>query len=260
MYAPNISSSFFSPLTIVLVVAFVLIIIGVIFLLVAVVRMNTRLRYLTYPVYDEIVKEAQRKATDILNTAEEKRRDIISAAEEAATQLLTNKESEFEKFRTEYTQQLSALVKKDTDAFTIQETMINNMSEQLTEKIKNHIALVDASLKKEREQFDISAARASEQLTNSFSGLDAEAKKEYQALEETVRAHVTDGIEKEITEAKNAIEVYRKERIALVTRDITSLVAETARIALGKTLSFDEHRDIILHALEDAKKSGVFSV
>lgn len=260
MYVPYISPVFLSPLTIMFVVAFVLIVIGVFFLVVAVVRMNTRLRYLTYPVYDEVVKEAQKKATDILNTAEEKRRDIITAAEEAATQLLTNKESEFEQFHADYTQQFATLIKKNSDVFKAQGTAISELSERLTEEIKNHTTLVATDLERERKHFDMAASDASEHLVSSFADLEVQAKKEYQILEETVRAHVMEGVEKEIIEAKNIIEIYRKERIALVTRDITNLVAETTSIALGKTLSFEEHRDIILQALEDAKKTGVFSL
>ncbi len=260
MYTSSFFSEFFSPLGIILTVVAVLIVLGVSLLLVAVVRMNTRLRYLTYPVYDEIVKKAERKATDILNTAEEKRRDIITAAEEAATKLLTDKRSEFEKFHTEYAEQFSELAKKGSDALAAQTEMIAHQSEQLTEIVKKHLATTDETLGKEQARFGEVAARAAEQFEHSFADLAAQAREEQHARAAEMQARVVEGIEKEITETKNAIAVYRKERMALVDRNSISLVTETTRIVLGKTLSFEEHRDIILRALEDAKKSGIFAV
>ncbi len=259
MYGLSIPSSFSSPLGIMLIVVSVLIALGILLLLVAVVRMNTRLRYLTYPVYDKIVKEAQRKATDILNNVYEKKRDIIAAAEEAATRLLADKENEFEKFHAEYAERFSALEKKGADAFNTQTTIVSHLSEQLTEVVKKHLAIADETLKKEDTRFDEITTHASKQLEHSFANLAATAEKEYQKHSAEIQTRVADGIEKEISEAKKAIAVYRQERIALVDRNSVSLVTETARAVLGKALSFEEHRDLILRALEDAKKAGVFT-
>lgn len=59
-------------------------------------------------------------------------------------------------------------------------------------------------------------------------------------------------------EANRQVEEYKNSRLKLVDDQIKKVVEKTSRDILGKTLSLEDHEQLIKNALEQAKKEGVF--
>lgn len=248
-----------SPFGIALLATLVLLGVGFFALIIVVVRMNAQLRYLTYPVYDSVIKEANEHATRILEQAEEQRRVIEAAAHEAASKLLANMQQESDELNVTYEKQLEALVARGTEALAAQSAAIAKHSEQLSKSVQHSAIAFDGTLKSAHEHFVAIASDMPARLEKSFGEIDAAARKEYQTAEEEVQKRITEAVDKEITAAQKAAEAYRTSRMELVDKDIVRLVADTARIALGATLSLDEHRDLVIQALTRAKEEGIFT-
>ncbi len=101
----------------------------------------------------------------------------------------------------------------------------------------------DKNLEIVRQEMRKIGSQTAASILEVAKGLDAMLKKN---LEEQFAAISTE------------VEGYRRARLALVDERILTLVGETTQIALGKQLSMEEHADLILKALEEAKSSGVF--
>jgi len=54
------------------------------------------------------------------------------------------------------------------------------------------------------------------------------------------------------------VEEYRSERLAKVDEQIYQILQNVTEKVLGKTLSLDKHQDLIIQALEKAKKENIF--
>ncbi|HQU08243.1 MAG: hypothetical protein B7X04_04075 [Parcubacteria group bacterium 21-54-25] len=248
-----------SPLGIALLAVLVLLTIGLFALMVAVLRMNTRLQYLTHPVYDEIVKEANEKAERILAEAERQGRAIQAVAEEEASKLLNDRTQESEQLRSAYQKQLEDLGTRGAAALAAQNDATSAQTKRIADAAAEHLTALEAAFRNERERLASALDAATKQLTQSFTELETAAHGEQQTFAQTTRARLLDAVEKEIAAATEAVTAYRQSRIELVERDIVRLVTETTRIALGTTLSLDEHRDLVLQALANAKQAGVFT-
>lgn len=68
---------------------------------------------------------------------------------------------------------------------------------------------------------------------------------------------VEEKIEEEYEQAKKEIEAYREERLKKVEDQIYNIIQNVSTLVLGKALSAQEHEQIILEALEKAKKQKV---
>ncbi len=101
----------------------------------------------------------------------------------------------------------------------------------------------DKNLEIVRQEMRKIGSQTAASILEVAKGLDALLKKN---LEEQFAAISTE------------VEGYRRARLALVDERILTLVSETAQIALGKQLSVEEHADLVLKALDEAKSSGVF--
>lgn len=55
------------------------------------------------------------------------------------------------------------------------------------------------------------------------------------------------------------IEQYKKARLTQVDKSIADIILQIARKVLVKEINRDEHEKLVMKALEDAKKSGMFS-
>lgn len=55
------------------------------------------------------------------------------------------------------------------------------------------------------------------------------------------------------------IEEYKKARLTQVDKSIADIILQIARKVLVKEINRDEHEKLVMKALEDAKKSGMFS-
>ncbi len=247
-----------SPFMMTLLAVFLFLIFGFFVLVAVIIRLNVRLRYITYPVYDQIVKKAQSKANDIINDAQTHAQSIRISAQETAEKIISDRKDENEKFREEYTKHFEEIVAHGKDVLTNQSAELTKLSQKMVDEFKEQSIAANVLVHKKSELISNTLSEESEQIKQSFAEMNIRTAKEQCILIEEIKKNVSEEIAKEISIARDAITAYKKERFNLLDREIVELVKETARIALNKTLSLREHRDQILIALKEAKQNGIF--
>ncbi len=239
-------------------VVFLFLVIGFFVLVAVIIRLSTRLRYITFPVYDQVIKEAQSKAGVIINDAQVQSRSVISSAQETAEKIISERKDENEKFREKYTKHFDEIVTQGRDILAKQSTELAGLSKNMVDEFKKSVLTAEVLIHKNSDLISETLSEESEQLKRAFADISAKTQEEQQALIEETKRHVSEEIAKEISMAHDVIATYKKERLALLDREVVGLIEETARIALNRTFSLREHRDQILVALDEAKKEGVF--
>lgn len=235
-----------------------LIVIALLVLVAMVIQLSTRLRHLSTPIYDQIVGQAQEKAQHVLEEAENEARALRAAAQTAADKLLSDRKLADDQLSASYANHFKELIAHADAALAAQAEEVQKHSTRFSEqfaKFGNDIAL---SLKEEGERVQAASAKEIESMHSVFADLAARAAKEQDALVAQMRKQVADLFEKEAQGVREQIAAYRKERSVAIDQNAVALVEETARIALGKAISVQEHRDIVLAALEQAKRDGIF--
>lgn len=253
-----LTAIFSSPIMTALFAMLVFLIFGFLVLVFTVVRMSVQLRYITYPVYDRVIKEAQSKANGIIDDADTQSRTIRSAAQEAAEKILSDRKEENEKLQKEYTKHFEEIISTGKTTLVEQSSALVRISENMEEEFKKYALAAETLAHKESDIITAAATEESERIKQSFATMDIRAAEEHSALVEETKKRVSDEIAKEITAVKNTLDIYRQSRFDLLDKEIVNLIEKTVQIALSKTFSFKEHREQILVALEQAKKEGVF--
>lgn len=206
-----------------------------------VIQFGTRLHYLATPLFDRTVKEAQERAEHILVDAREQGSAIRMQAQMEAEKIFTNRKEEDEKFRTEQAAHLEEITLHAKDLLT------------------KHVQVAEKMLRDEAESMRQTFAKENESMKQTFADVGAQVQHEYKEFTAEIKKRMSDEMAKEIDLARQAVTIYKQERFGMLDKEIVGLVEDTARIALHKSLSLDEHRGIILDALAEAKRQGVFS-
>jgi len=71
-----LTTNIFSPSMILFLAIFLFLILGFFILVAVIIRLSAQMKYITYPVYDQVIKEAQSKATKIIGDATEQSQSI----------------------------------------------------------------------------------------------------------------------------------------------------------------------------------------
>lgn len=225
-------------------VVFILLLIIVVLLILLVVN-NRRMHDLTYPVYDYIVKQAESKAQEITQEAMEKSRAMVRDAEKEGLKMVEQEKLESSKIEKEYAEKLAGLEQETEKMLGTYTEAIQNDMKRLSEGLEKRVA---ESISKNEQFLQGETQKLSTQLSGTFSTLEANAKEQ-----------IRNNVERELISVKKLVETYRQERFALIDHEIMSLIERTTSIALQKTLSLEDHTELIYRALEEAKTKNVFS-
>lgn len=247
------------PLTSVLVAVLVIVLLVLAGLIVFVLQLGTRLKYLTAPVYDHIVKEAEEKAEAILTEAREKSRSIRATAQEVAEKESAERALEDEAFRKEQEKRLETITDHAAQLLTKQSESVSRLSASLEESLRSEALAAQKKATDAGTALSETLAREASAFSEMVAALRPKLDATYAELAKNMQETVASELAKDVVEARKAVAAYRTKRLGALQEEIVSLVEEAARLALGKTLSLNEHRDIVLASLEEARKEGVFS-
>ena len=102
-------------------------------------------------------------------------------------------------------------------------------------------------------------------LANISKNISDEALRDIDAFRkamfvETVRAKELIGrrVEAQFEQVESQVQAYKRQRLEKADEEVTKMLAEISRKVLAKALSQDEHRELVIQALEEAKKKHVF--
>lgn len=228
-------------LTLLIVVLLFLVVVLLLFL----VMNNRRMSNMTYPVYDFVVKDAQKKANQITHDAMKESRKILTEAELAGIKTVAKSKVESKHVEADYEEQLDALTQETQTMLTKYGEHMDAELARLTDALEKRIAV---GIQKNENFLQEETDKLSKQLASTFGTLEANAK-------EQIRSNV----EAEFIGVKKVIETYRQERFALIDNELLSLIENTTQVALQKSLNLADHTDLLYKALEEAKSKGSFS-
>lgn len=152
----------------------------------------------------------------------------------------------------------------------VKEDVSSSLTKELTAIAEQHKQyLKDASLKYV-ETYEHMAERAQEEYLSTLheaSQVMAGDAKHTLDMFETFLKDQTIGykqqMEKKIDDLRNKVNEqvneYKKEKLKRVDKAINEIVISVAKIVIGRSLNIKEHNELVLRALEEAKKEGFFS-
>jgi len=113
----------------------------------------------------------------------------------------------------------------------------------------------------QRDEFEEQWKNVIKKVSRDFeSGAEDEVKGFRKSLEVEavgVEKAVADRVEQEFATAKQQIDEYKKYRLAKLDGEIDEIVSNTVKKVIGKVIPMEEHKKLIISALEEAKREHI---
>lgn len=177
---------------------------------------------------EQVLKNAQNEAIKIISEANENAKTVLLQAQVAKGQSIEETQKNLEALKTQQQEAFTKATKDLTDSF---QNSINklqtediNLVKKLTKDIEDSITYEVGDFKSVLEQETISSQKI-----------------------------VGQKIEEEYKETQSDVEQYKKEELQKVDEKIEELIRETTEKVLHKTLSLNDHYDLVEQALNEAK-------
>jgi len=97
--------------------------------------------------------------------------------------------------------------------------------------------------------------RISDNLSADLRGVGEQFRQDVLKITEKVR----EDVEQAYKNVEIDVEEYKKARLSQIDKGISELILQIARKVLAKEINKDEHEKLVMKALDDAKKSGMFT-
>lgn len=178
--------------------------------------------------------EADQKAEEIIKKAIDRAERIILDAEIVKTDFLNKVEESLERVGEQGVQEL----KIDSEEF---DKKYKDLFEGLKQEYLKHANTTLESVGK----------IADEELEDFRKVLRSETVESQEIISKK--------ISQEFEQVQKEIEEYKKNRVDNIGQEISTLVSKISKEVLGRTLTPEQHGEIILQELENAKKDGLFA-
>lgn len=182
---------------------------------------------------DELLSQAREKSQQILQEAHTKSQSIVANAENYINISNTEIAKELEKanqiYAVKYTQVLQELQQQSSNSLkTVQNEVI-----KILQTVPNDIK---------------------SQFSQELKGVESMISNELQKVEENAKSVVVNAYRS----AEAEVQSYKKERLKQVEGSIVMILQDIAKRVLMKEINTDEHEKLVMKALEEAKRQGVF--
>jgi len=189
----------------------------------------------TFSQYEEIIKRAHEQAADILDKT-------VTTSEH----LLSNVHGTNDTIATDFDKILQTIAQKQLQA-------INHEAALLKKGYENKITQMETTMDQNTaNMLQNTAANLDKQMATFTQNLLTHASKSEEMIG-TKTQEMLGQIETEVNE-------YKKRKLAAADQEIYQLIQKTYLEILGKTLPTDVNQELILKALEETKKEGVFNL
>ncbi|MGI8420471.1 MAG: hypothetical protein ACR2LN_07585 [Candidatus Levyibacteriota bacterium] len=192
----------------------------------------------------QLQNQLSEKPVKLLATAHEKAQEIIEQANrQALTMLASSKEYE-NTSNVELRDKLTSLEKQQEDVF-------NQASQEMKTSYQNLLTQI--------QEEDINTLKS---MTKDIeSDILADFNEFRTSLEkETINSEkiVKEKIDEEYLTLEKELESYKKQKYEELDQDIYKILYRVSEMVLSQGISFDRHKQLVLEALETAKKEQVF--
>ena len=150
-----------------------------------------------------------------------------------------------------FSQQLEEMNNDARNVFAENAQNLERISGEMSEEARDHLR--DSVLKATSAIEEVSK-RSCEQMNEEIGKVSEDISASKAEFIEMLKG----AFNKELEDLKREVKEYRRDRMRVVDEQIVTLVEETAQIALNTKLTHDDHREVIINALEEAKKRGAF--
>lgn len=229
---------------------------------------SLQIRRMSKTAYQEDIKVAQSKAVEIVSDAQTEAQNVLAQANETSVRAMAEAGKAAQKTNEAYQAELRALIERYNA----------ELQKTLTRGDESFAALTTAaadSFNRRQEtlngQFDdvlealsIVADTLKTQTTQTLSNLEKSIESTSTTLETFLKegeSIVKENVEKHLgallDRAEEDVDAYRRARLTLLDRHIERLIEDVAVRVLHKKLTLDEHGDLALKALRDAKEHNV---
>lgn len=244
-------------------------VLGLIVLLALQVTTSMRVQRLTYPLYEYAQAKAQAEVDRILNEAREQAHGIIAKAESEAAQLVETQRAEIDARARDYQKALQAFDERAQKALgeNVEKTRAERdaLALALTKDVAAQGESVKASVgelgKTIRALFESASAQAQE-VRRALEAQSREASGDLARAFEEIAKDGKKRIDEQIAEfskqAEAEVAAYRDSRKRIVDAHMADLVVESTRLVLQKTLTQEEHAQLVQRALKEAHAAGIF--
>ena len=185
------------------------------------------------------------EAEKILDDAREKSMQIISQATSKAQNSLGSIEKLSSESKSLLTSELDGLVRTEAENLkSASQELINFYKTSLTKQQQENIAEfaqasqeVEQELDKEMDEF---RDTLHEETVEMREKVEAKSEAEYQKIEKE-------------------LELYKARRLKVLDETIYDILHDVSKQVFGEALSMEEHQELVMKALEEAKQNNVFS-
>lgn len=181
----------------------------------------------------KLLAQAHEKAQELINQANKQASDILASSktyEDNSNQTLKNKLTELEK------QQADVFTKASDDMKIAYQNMITQIQEQDINTLKSMTKDI---------QSDILA---------DFKEFRDDLEKDTIKSEKVVKEKIND----EYLTVQKDLDDYKKQKYQELDNDIYKILYRVSEMVLNQGISYDKHKELVIEALETAKKEQVF--
>ncbi len=186
--------------------------------------------------YRQLIKKfyALKEEGETISKASKEKGAVLVKEAEAESQRLINEA----KIHSQKIIQESTLLSEDVKAFQ------NENYQKMLETIKNEYIKMLSSISK-----DINA-QVSNEITKFLSSLQSEVLRSQEAVMATIQA--------EYKKVQEDLSAYKLEMEKKVDDSIFKVINTVSRRVIGKNLSIEEQEELVLQALNEAKRQNIF--
>lgn len=188
---------------------------------------------------DNIKQDAYDEATKIMDEAREQSNQIINETTQKSKDILNSINNLSSSAKGEVEQELEQLAEK-------QKALLNTTTQELAGFYKNIV-------EKQKQESLAAISGASDDIKNALLNEVGEFENTLQKETVEKQAALEKRLEEEYQKIQGELEQYKRDRIDKIDSSIFEVLHEVTAKVLGKALSLEEHKQLVLDALNQAK-------
>ncbi len=195
--------------------------------------------------YQKELEKFKTQTKDVVGQAQSEYLDILDSANKKADEMIANSVNSGDKLRKLHGESFEKLAGN-------QQKALLDTSKQLLESYKKDMDKLNNDNINILNNISKDIVRYSNSQLEDFKRMLQEETLSSQKI-------VGDKIEKDYNELQKKLEAYKEEKLKKVDENIIDILLVISKQTIGRTLSFEDHRDLILEALDKAKQKGGLS-
>lgn len=202
-----------------------------------------------------------------LRSTHEEISEVSPAAYQKALYLLDNAKKESLKIYKDSQNRAKKIIE---EAYTFKTDTQEDFENHLQKVTKTELKEFDSFLKGELSSFEDTISKESKDALKVLGDLSKDLKKEVtesindlkeNILKETVESQkmIDTKVGEAYVEVQKELDAYKKEQIEKINDQLSNLLVDVASKSLGVSFSVNQHQDVILNILEEAKKRDLLN-